>query len=82
MVNNFRDDLKKKKPVIGLERTLEKVRRQQASKVYVASNSHAKEQLINLCKTFGVEFVLIEENSKDLGILCKKPFSISVISFE
>lgn len=82
MAANLRDDLKKKKPILGLERTLKKVRRQEVSCVYVASNSHAKEQLINLGKTMNIEVVVLEENSRELGVLCKKPFFVSVLSFE
>ena len=82
MVNNLREDIKKKKPVLGLELALKKIRKKQVSKVYVASSSHAKEQLVHLGKVTGVEVVLVEENSKELGIICKKPFSISVVSFE
>lgn len=81
-MSNLRDDLKKKKPVLGLDLTLKKIRRQEVSKVYVASNSHAKKDLLSLGKTMGVEVVIVEENSKELGVLCKKPFSVSVISFE
>lgn len=82
MANTLKEDIKKKKPLLGLEITLKKVRKKQVSKVYVASSSQAKEQLLHLGKSMGVEIVLLDENSKELGILCKKPFSISVISFE
>ncbi len=81
-MSNIRDDLKKKKPVLGLEAALKKIRRQEISKIYVASNSHAKGSLLNLGKSMKVEVVILEENSKELGTLCKKPFSVSVISFE
>ena len=80
---NLKEDIKKtKKPVIGLERTLKKLRKKEISKIYVSSNSHSKTKILNLGKVNGVEIVLTEENSKEIGILCKKPYSISVISFE
>ena len=78
----LRDDLKVKKPVIGLQRTLKKIRKQQLKRVYVSSNSNVKENISHLGKSFGVEVVVVGETSKEIGILCKKPFSISVISFE
>jgi len=76
------DDLKKKKPFLGLDIALKKIRNGKTSKAYVSSNSGAKNQLVRLCKTIGVEVILLQESSKDLGIICKKPFSVSVISFE
>lgn len=82
MAVDLREDLKKKKPVLGLDRTIKKIRGKQISRVYVATNSHAKEQLIHLGKVMNVEVIFVQENSKELGVLCKKPFSVSVLSFE
>ncbi len=81
-MSNLRDDLKKKKPILGLGVALKKIRRQEVSKVYVASNSHAKDNLLHLGKIMGTDVIVVEENSKELGTLCKKPFSVSVLSFE
>ena len=82
MANNLKEDLKKKKPILGLEFTLKKIRNQKVSKVYVASNSNKKKQLSILGKTMGIDVVILDETSKELGVLCKKPFNVSVLSFE
>jgi len=82
MKADIREDLKKKKPILGLEIGLKKIRNKKVSRVYVSSNSHAKDQLERLGKNMGVEIVLLTETSKELGVICKKPFSVSVISFE
>lgn len=82
MVADLIGDLKKKKPVLGLERTIKKIRGKQISRIYVAINSHAKEQMTHLGKVMNVEVIFVQENSKELGVLCKKPFSVSVLSFE
>ena len=79
---DLREDLKKKKPVLGLERALKKIRNKKVSRIYVASTSHAKDDLARLGKSMGAEVVFVDENAKELGIICKKSFSISVISFE
>lgn len=79
---DLKDELKKKKPVLGLELAMKKMRKGKVSKVYVSSTSHAKDRLQRLGKSSGVEVVLVNETSKELGIICKKPFSVSVISFE
>ncbi len=81
-MSNLREDLKKNKPILGLKVALKRLRNNKVSKVYVASNSHAKDQLFNLGKSMGVEVVVVEEPSNALGILCKKSYSVSVISFE
>lgn len=82
MKADLKEDLKKNKPVLGLEVALKKMRAKKLSRVYVASTSHAKHQLSSLGKSMDVEVVLLPETSKELGIICKKPFSVSVISFE
>ena len=81
-MTSLRDDIKSKKPVIGLERNIKKIRSQSIKRVYFAANSNAKEQVLNLGKTMGVEVSVVSENSKELGVLCKKTFSISVLGFE
>ncbi len=82
MANELKDDLKKKKPLLGLELALKKIRNGKVSRVYVSSTSHAKDKLSLLGKSTGIEVIEVQENSKELGILCKKPFNVSVISFE
>jgi ribosomal protein L30E len=78
----LKDDLKTKKPILGLDRALKGIRRQKLSKVYVASNSQSKDKIERLGATMKVEIINTEENSRELGVLCKKPFAVSVISFE
>lgn len=82
MTKDLREELKKKKPLLGLNVALKKIRNNKVSRVYVSSNSHAKDQLVRLGKSMNVDVVLVDENSKELGVICKKPFSVSVISFE
>ena len=79
---NLKDDLKSKKTIFGLKRTLKEINRNKIKRVYVAMNSPAKEQLVSLGKTMGIEVVVLNENNKDLGVTCKKPFAVSVIGFE
>jgi len=79
---NIKDELKIKKPIIGNELTLKKLRVNKISKVYIASNHPDKERMIEYGKKFGVEIIELAETNKELGAICKKPFSISTISFE
>ncbi len=81
-MTNIKEDLKKRKPIFGLTETVKKMQNNKVSLVYVSKGSHQKDRLVNLGKSLSIDVILIEESSKDLGVLCKKPFSISVISFE
>lgn len=79
---SFIDDIKNKKPIFGYDVTVKKIKNEKVSLVYAASNFPKKERLNVLAKTMGVKLIELKENSRELGILCKKPFPISVISFE
>lgn len=81
-MNSLIEDLKKKKPVIGLETTIKKMRSGKVSKVYIASSCHAKDQVTKLAKLMNVEVVMLTENNKEVAVLCKKPYAISVLGFE
>lgn len=81
-MTNLRDELKSKKPVIGLERNLKMMRNSSVKRVYVASNFNARENITAIGKSIGIEVSVVSENSKELGVMCKKPFSISVLGFE
>lgn len=79
---NIKDELKTKKPIIGNELTLKKLKANKISKVYIASNHPDKIRMMEYGKKFGVEVIELAETNKELGAICKKPFSISTISFE
>lgn len=79
---NIREDLKNKKPVIGNNLTLKKLRKNEIKKIYMASNYSKKENIIRNAKAHNVNVIELKENNKQLGGICKKPFSISIISFE
>lgn len=81
-MNNLKEDLKKKKPIMGIAETLKRIIKGKVSKIYVSSNCPEKERILNLAAMNKVNVVGLEENNKELGNLCKKPFSVSVISFE
>ena len=53
-------------------------------KVYVSSNcpEDVLSDLEHYAKIHGVELVKLKENNEELGIICKKPFPISVLSLE
>ena len=81
-VASLKNDLKDKKPVLGLEVNLKKIRGNNLKTIYLANNCPKKESVKKLAITSKTEVVELDENSKELGVLCKKPFAIAAVGFE
>ena len=74
--------LKTDEIIIGTDRTLKNLRRGHISRVFTASNCNqkVKADLIDYSRISNAELVELQYANEDLGVVCKKPFSISVIS--
>ncbi len=73
--------LTSKKFIVGEEEVLKNVRKNALAKVYVASNAK-KELLKDLQKYSGLSGFQVVDTAvpnDELGTICKKPFSISII---
>lgn len=79
---SLKDDLKKGNPIIGQDISVKKMKNQDVSKVYVASNFKNKNVILSLGKALSISVEVIDEDSKKLGVLCKKQFNVSVVSFQ
>ena len=68
--------------VIGTEKTVKSLRLGKAEKVLVSSNCPARiEQDINhYAGLSGAELHKLDYPNDELGVICKKPFSISVLA--
>lgn len=75
--NDLLDD--SKKLVFGAERNLKLLKNNRLKRIYVASN--CKGDVKKNIKHYGndIEVIELEITNKDVGVVCKKPFSISVI---
>ena len=76
--------LKSENVIIGTNRTLKNLKLGKIKKVMVASNCTEKMEkglrhYTSLCKA---EFVKLSYANDELGLICKKPFSISVLGFK
>ncbi|MBD3309681.1 50S ribosomal protein L30 [Candidatus Woesearchaeota archaeon] len=73
--------LKEGKLVIGTSSVLKGLRSGRISRVFVSSNCPAdvKEDIDNYSKLAGAEIVQLKYPNEELGDMCKKPFSISVL---
>ncbi len=79
---SLKEELKKNNPTLGLEVTLKKMKNQEVKKVYIASNYKDKKEILALGKSLNIPVEIAEEDSKKIGVLCKKPFNISILSFQ
>lgn len=79
---SLQEELKTKKPVLGYEVTAKKMKKSDVSSVYLSSNCLHKNELRMLAKAGNISITELEQNSKQLGIICKKQFSVSVVSFK
>lgn len=69
--------------VIGTERTIKSLKLGKVQKVLVSSNCPARVEsdLSRYSQLSGAEFHKLDYPNDELSIICKKPFSISVLAF-
>ena len=81
MTTEIRQMLKDGHLVIGTRMTMKLLRQNNVKKVYLASNAPAalREDVDHYSKIAGVAVTHVKMNNEELGTLCKKPFSISLI---
>jgi ribosomal protein L30E len=79
---NIRDELKKGKPIYGVECAMKKMKTGKLKRIFISSNCPEKARLADYAKATNVEIVELEENNAQLGVLCKRPHAISVLAFE
>ncbi len=86
MVQSAADEIRKKieekKIVIGTERTIKNLKLGKIEKVYVTKNcpDDVKKDIEHYAKLGKANVVNLKYSNEELGIICKKPFSISVVS--
>ena len=68
------------KLVFGSEVTVKLLRQGKVKKIFFASNcnSQVKDDISQFCKVGEVECVGLPQSNEEIGVLCKKPFAISV----
>jgi large subunit ribosomal protein L30e len=82
VLDEVRAAIKEKEVVIGTDETMKLLRKGKVRKVYLASNVGAavKQDIHHYGALGQVPIVGLDITNEQLGTLCKKPFSISVIS--
>ena len=76
--------LKSKKTIFGAERTMKLLKKDKLKAVFLASNTKEdlKEDFGHYAKIGNVELVELDMKNKEVGIYCRKPFSVSVVGLE
>ena len=74
--------IKAKKLVIGTERTIKNLKLGKVEKVLISSNCSEStlKDLTHYAKLSKTEIIKVNYLNEELGAMCKKPFSISVLS--
>ena len=69
--------------VIGTERTIKNLRLGKVQKVLLSSNCpiNVEKDISYYAGLSGTEFHKLDCPNDELGVICKKPFSISVLAF-
>lgn len=82
MSSELKDVLKQKKVVFGTNETIAGLKQGAVKKVLVASNcpKKVKDSLEYYAKIAGASVVQLDIPDKEIGLLSKKPFRVSVLS--
>lgn len=74
--------IKTDKAVLGTERTLKLLKAGTAEQVFLSSNcpEHVKKDIEYYAKLVGTPVIILKYPNEEVGILCKKPYPVSVLS--
>ena len=81
-ISELKKAIEEKKIVLGTDRTIKKLKRGEISKVFLASNcsKEIEEEIRYLSKINDVKVEKLKQPNEEIGLLCKKNFSVSVLS--
>ena len=82
-VKEIKDSLEKGNIVIGLKETIKGLKLKKISQVFICNNcpENIQGDLERYSKIAEIKLEVLNQSNEDLGVLCKKPFSISVLGF-
>ena len=82
MVEDLRTALEEKKVVLGSKRTIKYLKLGKVKKIVMSNNApeSVKKDLEHYTKLTGTKLENFDGTSKQLGIFCGKPFSISALA--
>ncbi len=81
MVAELQKLMEEKKVALGTDRTQKLLQQGKLAKVMVTRNcpQQLRDLIAHTCAVSNVEFVELQQSNEELGILCRKPFAISML---
>lgn len=78
---DFKKLLTANKLILGTEETIKKLRAGKISKIFLASNCDetVRADIERACTLGNVPCSVLSQSNDEIGVLCKKPFAISVV---
>ncbi|MEK6860359.1 MAG: ribosomal L7Ae/L30e/S12e/Gadd45 family protein [Nanoarchaeota archaeon] len=78
----LKKDLKKKNIVFGTNKTIKELKNGKIERVYMSSNcpNNVRSDILYYSKIAGIKVIELKENNEELAVICKKPFSVSILS--
>lgn len=82
-MSRLTDALKSEKIIFGEERILKLLKLGKVKTVFLSSNvkKDVEDEIENLAKLSKVEIVKLTIPNNEVGVVCKKPFSISILGY-
>lgn len=83
MNKDLKDILKESTLTLGTERTIKAIKQGKAKEVFLASNcpETTKKEINYLAKIGSIKVIELKEANDEIGVICKKPFSITVLCY-
>jgi len=83
-LTDLKNAIKSKKLIIGTEMTIKNLKLGKLAAVYLSKNcaENIKKDIQYYAKLAKVEVIQLPYANDELGVVCKKPFSISVLSLK
>lgn len=81
-INEIKKSLDNHKVIIGTNDTIRNIKLGNVSKVYLSNNcpKNIQKDVESYSKIAGIKCATLNKSKEDVGVICKKPFSISVLS--
>lgn len=76
--------LKENTAIIGTNQVMKNLKIGRLKEIYLSSNcpKNTTDDIKHYAKLYDVKVNELKENNEELGTICKKPFSISVLGFK
>lgn len=79
----LKDKLKNNEVTLGTDKVLKQLKLGKLKQVYISSNcpKHVIDDVEHYAKLHNIKVERSDKTNEELGIMCKKPFSISVLGY-